>query len=265
MIPCFISLGFFDILDILLVALLFYQVYMLIKGSVAINIFVGLFSFYLVWLLVRALNMELLSSILGQFIGVGVIALIIVFQQEIRKFLLMVGTRYNFNERFSLENLFSIHETNVEQESINAIVEACERMSRTKTGALMVISKQSQLNNYATTGQILNAVISSSTLGAIFFKNAPLHDGAAIIDKNRILAARCILPISESTWIPGNLGLRHRAAIGMSQTTDAHVVVVSEETGEISYVMSGKIDVHVTCDALRDFLNGDYSQFNMLQ
>lgn len=263
MVPAFITLGFFDILDILLVAFLFYQVYMLIKGTVAINIFAGLFSFYMLWLLVRALNMELLSSILGQFIGVGVIALIIVFQQEIRKFLLMVGTRYHFNQRFTLENLFSVNEKSVEQESVNAIVEACERMARSKTGALIVIAKQSQLNNYANTGQILSAHISSSALETIFFKNSPLHDGAVIIDNNRIMAARCILPISDNTWIPGSLGLRHRAAIGMTQNTDAHVVIVSEETGNISYAMEGKISVDLSAETLRNYLMGDFSGYEM--
>jgi uncharacterized protein (TIGR00159 family) len=261
MVPVFITLGLFDILDILLVAFLFYQVYLLIKGSVAINIFAGLFSFYLLWLLVRALNMELLSSILGQFIGVGVIALLIVFQQEIRKFLLMVGTRYNFNQRFSLENLFSPGDKTMIDEKIDSIVEACERMGRTKTGALIVIAKQSQLNNYAGTGEILKARISSSILESIFFKNSPLHDGAVIISDNRILAARCILPISDNTNIPVSLGLRHRAAIGMTQETDAHVVIVSEETGYLSYVMGGNIKVHIDAEELRKFLLGDYSSF----
>lgn len=261
MTPGFITLGLFDILDILLVAFLFYQVYMLIKGTVAINIFAGLFSFYLLWLLVRALNMELLSSILGQFIGVGVIALIIVFQQEIRKFLLMVGTRYKFNKRFSLENFFSVKEEGVEEVSVNEIVEACERMSRSKTGALIVIAKESQLNSYANTGQILNAHISSSVLETIFFKNSPLHDGAVIIENDLILAARCIIPVSDSTWIPGSLGLRHRAAIGMTQNTDAHVVIVSEESGSISYAMGGKIDVNISTEELRSFLLGDFSRY----
>ncbi|MFA8433450.1 MAG: diadenylate cyclase CdaA [Marinifilaceae bacterium] len=257
----FITLGLFDILDILLVALLFYQVYLLIKGTVAINIFAGLFSFYLLWLLVRAFNMELLSSILGQFIGVGVIALIIVFQQEIRKFLLMVGTRYHFNQRFSLENLFSANEKVMVDEGINALVEACERMGRSKTGALIVIAKQSQLNNYAGSGEILNATISSGILESIFFKNSPLHDGAVIIAENQILAARCILPISDNTNIPASLGLRHRAAIGMTQATDAHVVIVSEETGYLSYAMGGNIKVHIDAEELKKFLMGDFSSF----
>jgi uncharacterized protein (TIGR00159 family) len=261
MITAFITLGLFDLLDILLVALLLYQVYLLIRGTVAINIFVGLFLFYLTWLLVRALNMELLSSILGQFIGVGVIALIIVFQQEIRKFLLLLGSRYNVNQKFSLENWFAFEDRGIREKEIKAITGACDHMSKTKTGALIVIAKNTDLQSYAETGQIIKARVSKTLLESIFFKNAPLHDGAVILANNRLLAARCILPVSDNTNIPGSLGLRHRAAIGMSQATDAHIITVSEETGNISYIMGGNIKVRITTNELRTFLEGDYSGF----
>ncbi len=257
----FITLSFFDILDILLVAFLLYQVYMLIRGTVAIKIFVGLFLFYLTWLLVKALNMELLSSILGQFIGVGVIALIIVFQQEVRKFLLHFGSRYDFSQKFSFEKWLSVDEKSIREKELETIVESCESMSKSKTGALIVITKRTDLFSFAETGQILKARISSSLLESVFFKNAPLHDGALIIDNNRILAARCILPVSDNPNIPGSLGLRHRSGIGISQVTDAHVIIVSEETGNISYIMGGKIKVRISPDELRRFLNADYSSF----
>lgn len=261
MTTAFITLGLFDILDILLVAFLLYQVYMLIKGTVAINIFVGLSLFYLMWLLVRALNMELLSSILGQFIGVGVIALIIVFQQEIRRFLLLLGTRYNLTQKFNLNNWFALDEQGIPEIEIKSVISACEHMSKTKTGALIVIGKNVDLQSYAETGQILKARVSKNLLETLFFKNSPLHDGAVIWANNRLLAARCILPVTDDTNIPGSLGLRHRAAIGMTQATDSHVITVSEETGNISYVMGGNIKVRISPSELRTFLEGDFSSF----
>lgn len=259
--PLFISLTMWDILDILLVAVLMYQLYKLIRGTVAINIFAGLFTFYLFWLIVRAFNMELLSSILGQFIGVGVIALIIVFQQEVRRFLLLIGTKYNFNKSWKFEDVFKFQGKSIKDESIEAIVEACENMSETKTGALIILSKNSELYNFARTGVIIKAKITNDLIESIFFKNAPLHDGGMIIADNRILAARCILPISDRANLPGNMGLRHRAALGMSQSTDAHVIIVSEETGNISYVKDGHFKVRISTDELEKFLRGDFSSF----
>ncbi|WP_372752090.1 diadenylate cyclase CdaA [Labilibaculum sp.] len=261
MTTAFITLGFFDIIDILFVAFLLYQVYMLVKGTVAINIFVGLSLFYLMWLLVRALNMELLSNILGQFIGVGVIALIIVFQPEVRRFLLMLGSKYNVSQKITLSNWFSIDERVIPDIEIRSIISACEHMAKTRTGALIVIGKNTDLQSYAETGQILKARVSKNLIETLFFKNSPLHDGAVIWVNNRLLAARCILPVTDNMNIPGSLGLRHRAAIGMSQATDAHVITVSEETGNISYVMGGNIKVRITPAELRKFLEGDFSGF----
>lgn len=255
LIPLFISIRVLDIIDILLVALLLYQIYVLIKGTVAINIFMGIFSLYLFWLIVKALNMELLSSILGQIIGVGVIALIIVFQQEVRRFLLLIGTRYFSKNRFSIERLFRIKTEKYDSPvNIEAIVRACRNLSEQKNGGLIVITQDSNLQLYAETGDIINAETSSRLIENIFFKNSPLHDGAMIIQNNLIHAVRCILPLSEKTDLPASYGLRHRAAIGISEITDALVVVVSEETGRISFVKSGEIDIPITPLKLREAL-----------
>ena len=251
----FISIRVLDVIDIILVALLFYQIYMLIRGTVAINIFMGIFILYLIWLIVRALNMELLSSILGQIIGVGVIALIIVFQQEIRRFLLLIGTRYFSKNRFSLERFLMIKGKKFESPvNIEAIVRACRNMAESKMGALIVIIRKSNLQLFAETGDIINAETSSRLIENIFFKNSPLHDGAMIIKNNLIYAVRCILPLTEKIEMPQSFGLRHRAALGISETTDALVIVVSEETGKISFVKSGEIVEDINTKKLRELL-----------
>lgn len=255
----FIKLGFFDILDILLVAFIFYQVYRLVKGTAAINIFAGIFTFYLAWLLVRAFNMELISSILGQFIGMGVIALLIVFQQEVRRFLLLVGSRYNLQNIFNLEKFFS--KPTIQENVSDAIVEACTNFSATKTGALIVFQQNTELYNYAQTGVIIKAKVTDELIENIFFKNTPLHDGAVIINENKILAARCILPVSDRRDIPGSMGLRHRAALGLSSVSDAYVVVVSEETGNITFFKDGSYKVRVRPEELKKFLSNDFSGF----
>ncbi len=254
MIPVFITLRILDIIDILLVAVLLYQVYRLIKGTVAINIFIAVFAVYLLWLVVKALNMELIGSILGQVIGVGVIALIIVFQQEIRRFLMIIGTRYLSRRNFTLESLFSVNLKTSSSVNVEAIVTACENMSASKTGALIVIARKSELSTITEGGDILNAETSSRLLESIFFGNNPLHDGAVIIIGEKIHAARCVLPISENIYLPANFGTRHRAALGMTEKTDALVIVVSEETGEISVCKTGEITTGLTSAEFREFL-----------
>ncbi|MFO8023216.1 MAG: diadenylate cyclase CdaA [Perlabentimonas sp.] len=254
-ITCFISIRILDIIDIILVALLFYQIYMLIRGTVAINIFLGIFILYLFWLIVKALNMELLGSILGQIIGVGVIALIIVFQQEIRRFLLLIGTRYFSKNQFTLERLLFLKRKKVDSPvNIEGIIRACRNMAENKVGALIVITQKSNLQLYAETGDIINAETSSRLIENIFFRNSPLHDGAMIIKNNLIYAVRCILPLTEKTDIPAFYGLRHRAALGISEITDALVIVVSEESGKISFVKEGEIQEDINIQKLRDFL-----------
>lgn len=239
----FIKFTFIDIIDIFLVALLFYQAYKLMRGTTAINIFMGILVVYFLWLLVRALQMELLSLILGQVIGVGVLALIIVFQPEIRRFLLHLGSRYVANERFfSFKRLFfSKKRETKSMGSIDIIVAACQVMAQYKTGALIVLARRSTLTMYAETGEIIDARISARLLENIFFKNSPLHDGAVIINDDRIAAARCVLPSTDNPNVPQYLGMRHRAAIGLTESADALVVVVSEERGSISLAENGNI------------------------
>lgn len=255
----FIKLGFFDVLDILIVAFIFYQIYRLVKGTTAINIFAGIFTFYLVWLLVRAFNMELISSILDKFISVGVIALLIVFQPEVRRFLLLLGSRYNLQNIFNLEKFFD--KPGIQNEVADAIVEACINFSATKTGALIVLQQNTELNNYAQTGVLIKSKVSDELLENIFFKNTPLHDGAVIINENKILAARCILPVSDRRDIPGSMGLRHRAALGLSAVSDSYVVVVSEETGNITFFKDGNYKVRVSPEELKKFLYNDFTGF----
>jgi len=243
----FITIRFLDVLDILLVAFLLYQLYMLIKGTVAFNIFIGLFLVYLLWLLVKALNMELLGSFMGQFIGVGVLALIVVFQQEIRRFLLLIGSNNQVNKFFGMEKLFSSDKyRSASTHQIKMIVKACETMSRTQTGALLVFARKSELREYVRTGEKINARISDALLETIFFKNTPLHDGAVIVIGNKIVAARCIMPITENTHIDPKFGLRHRAAVGITEATDAIAIVISEESGKMSIVENGTIEYNVS-------------------
>lgn len=238
----FITIRVLDVVDILLVAFLLYQMYRIIKGTVAFSIFIGFFLVYVCWLVVKAMNMELMGTLMGQFIGVGVLALIVVFHPEIRRFLMLLGTNYQLNRSFGLEKLFTsekLQSTNNQQ--IKEIVRACENLARSKTGALIVIPNRSELKEIVRSGEKINARISSALLETIFFKNTPLHDGAVVVTGNRIAAARCILPLTERHDIEHNLGLRHRAAIGVSEISDALAIVVSEEKGAISLALNGEL------------------------
>lgn len=252
----FITIRFLDILDIILVAFLLYQLYRLIKGTVAFNIVIGLFSLYLFWIIVEALDMELLGRIMGQFIGVGVLALIVVFHPEIRKFLVFIGTNYNVNRVLSLDKLFGAgRPKTINHQQIENIVDACVAMGKTKTGALMVIAGSSDLGDQLITGEKINARISSSLLRTIFFKNSPLHDGAVIIQGNRIAAAGCILPLTQKE-LDKALGLRHRAAVGLTENTDAICIIVSEERGSISFSKGGEIKRRISKETLTELLEG---------
>jgi uncharacterized protein (TIGR00159 family) len=248
----FFEIRILDILDIVLVAFLLYRIYRLIRGTVAISIFAGILSLYAAWFVVRALKMELLSAILGQLLGVGVLALLIVFQQEVRKFLLYIGSQYFTHRQFSHSSRF-FHRNGRREIKINveAIVRAAQNMSRYKTGALIVIKRKTSLEDYEMTGDQIGAIVSNRMLENIFFKHSPLHDGAVIIDGGRIAAARCILPITEQMNLPPHYGMRHRAAIGISEVSDAAVVVVSEETGGISFVTGGGIESNLTAAELQ--------------
>jgi len=253
----FLSVRLLDILDILIVAFLLYKVYELLKGGVAINIFIGLISIYLLWFLcVRVLEMQLLGSILGQFIGVGVIALIIVFQQEVRRFLILLGTN-NFlsNTSFSRSILnWNFQSARPTQIDIRSIVKACSNMSNTKTGAIIVIQRNTDLKFYSSTGDQMDAEISKRLIESIFFKNSPMHDGAIIIQNNKVKAARCVLPVTDNPDIPAQYGMRHRAAIGISEQSDAVAIIVSEETGSISFALGGELKSSLTPDELEEIL-----------
>jgi len=247
----FIDIKFLDVIDIIFVAFLLYELYMLLKGTVAINIFFGIVAFYLLWKLVTALEMRLLSEIFGAFISVGFIALIVVFQPEIRKFLLRLGTPGFISKRHH-RFLFWRFDLNQHIElDIDSIARAVKHMAASKTGALILVAKQSDLDQYANTGQKLNAEISDALIESIFFKNNPLHDGAMIIHQNKIKAARCILPVSANRQLPSRYGLRHRAALGATEQSDALAIIVSEETGEIALAIYDHIQDHVDADHLK--------------
>lgn len=256
----FLELSWIDILDICFVGLLLFKLYKLMKGSVAVKIFLGFLSLYLFFLVVKAAGMQLLSDILGQFMGVGVLAAIILFQQEIRKFLLLIGKTTTFNRENFFKNFSWKKDGAQENVNITPVIEASKTLSSTNTGALIVFSKSSPLKFYAETGDILDAGVSKRLLVAIFNKSSPLHDGAAIIYENRIKAARCILPVSENDDLPAQFGLRHRAAIGMSETTDTLVLVISEETGQLSVVRNGQIFHNLSTQEVRKKINEYFTE-----
>jgi uncharacterized protein (TIGR00159 family) len=252
----FISFHLIDAVDVLLVALLIYQLYYLIKGTAAINIFIGILLFYLLWILVKALNMQLFGSILGKFIDVGFIALLIVFQQELRRFLLFIGTSDIFTKGKIFDFKWNMNPGN--KMDINAIVKSCKNMSESKTGAIIIITKNNELKFYANTGDEIDAKVSVRMIESIFYKNSPLHDGAVIISGNEIVAARCVLPVTENNEFPAHLGMRHRAAVGITENTDAIAVVVSEQTGDISFSKEGDLKHALTPERLRELLEKEF-------
>lgn len=239
MIDLFIQVRIFDIIDILLVAGLFYGLFRLLKGTSAMSIFIGIVAIFLIWQLVKALQMEMLTAILGAFVSVGFIALIIIFQPEIRRFLFTIGDQAR-EGKLTRKFKFLRVRSNVDLD-IASVTKACLNMSDIKQGALILLARKNNLDDIVTTGVVVNADISNSLIENIFFKNSPLHDGAMVIRHNRITAARCILPVSNKTNIPGHYGLRHRAAIGVTEVNDCIALVVSEETGNISMVTEGNI------------------------
>ncbi len=236
----FLEVSWVDLIDISLVAVLLYQVYKLIRGSLAVNIFLGILSLYLVYLIVRAAQMELLATILGQFMGVGVLAMIILFQSEIRKFLLLIGRTTEINRDSIFRGIANWHAEPHDDFNVHELIEAAKSLKATRTGALIVFSRDIELKFYVETGDPLDAKVNKRLLLSIFNKSSPLHDGAIIIYKGRIKAARCVLPVSENDHLPTHFGLRHRSAIGMSETTDTLVMAISEETGRLILSRNGK-------------------------
>lgn len=251
-----IDIRIIDVIDIVLVAALLYYLYKLVKGTVAINIFIGIVILYAIWKVTELLEMQLLSKILGGFLGVGMFALIVVFQQEIRKFLLMLGTtniaaRKRILKKF---NLFSDDELGV---NLNVILSACEKMGKSKTGALIVLKRNTSLEFVKNTGDPMNVEVNQPIIESIFYKNSPLHDGAMIIEDNLITATRVILPVSNDKNIPQRFGLRHRAALGITEKTDAVCLVVSEENGQLSYLREGDFVLYESIEDLKLIMAND--------
>ena len=252
----FFEFGIKDIVDILLVALVLYYIYRLMRESRSLNVFIGIMVFIVVWLFVsQVLQMRLLGSILDKLVSVGVIALIVLFQDDIRKFLYNLGAHQRM-KRFT--SLFSSRgkdkESKEVKETIMPIVMASMNMSKSKVGALIVIERSVPLDDIVQTGDLIDAAINQRLIENVFFKNSPLHDGAMVISKKRIKAAGCILPVSHDLDIPKELGLRHRAAMGISQESDAVAVVVSEETGGISVAVKGNFRLRLSAEELESIL-----------
>jgi diadenylate cyclase len=257
----FIHIRILDLLDIFFVAVLLFMLYKLLKGTAAINIFLGIVAVFVLWKITAALKMQLLADILGAFISVGIIALLIIFQPEIRQFLLALGTPSflgKYGKHFSF--LSGWFESSYETDT-DPVVAACQHMSNMKQGALIVITRQNELQQIVNTGVIIDAEISTPLIENIFFKNSPLHDGAMIINHNRIKAAGCVLPVSKKK-LPRYAGLRHRAAVGLTEVSDAIAIVVSEETGHISYCTGGNIRHNIEPSTLQQKLISDLGLAN---
>lgn len=247
----FFDFGVKDIIDIVLVALMLYYIYRLMKESRSLNVFIGIIVFVVVWLFVsQVIEMRLLGSIMDKLVSVGVIGLIVLFQEEIRKFLYSLGTHQRMRSIFKL----FANKSGEDKETIMPIVLACMDMSKNKVGALIVIERAIPLDDIVNTGDLIDARINQRLIENIFFKNSPLHDGAMIISKKRIKSAGCILPVSHSLDIPKDLGLRHRAAMGISQDSDAIAVIVSEETGRISVAIKGEFRLRLSAEELESVL-----------
>jgi len=248
----FLKFGISDAVDILLVAILMYWLYRLLRGTGAVKVFFGIFIVFIIWTVARYFHLTMFADILGKIFSVGLVALIVIYQPEIRKFLTYIGnTRFTKfienrrNKQLSAEDY---------AEDIDSIVRACKRMASSKTGALIVVARTTPLYDYLQTGEKIDSLISRELLENIFFKNSPLHDGAVIIKDHRIAAARCILPVSKEDDLPTDLGLRHRSAIGSTQFTDALAIVVSEQTGQISLCEQGKLTRDISPTVLNQML-----------
>jgi diadenylate cyclase len=241
----FLEFRFIDLIDIILVGFLMFKTYRMVQGTIALNILIGLFGFVVLWLIIKALKMELSGSILDNFINVGALALIVVFQQEIRRFFIHIGARYKLTN--TLNN-------KAQDFLINTLIKSCDNMSRNYTGALIIIEREATLLDYVETGEKIIAIPSPRLIESLFFKNNPLHDGAIIIKKNMIQAAACILPVSQNPDLPKQMGLRHRAAMGITEATDAIAIVVSEEKGTISVFDKGSYKLNLSVIELEELL-----------
>ncbi|WP_069659207.1 diadenylate cyclase CdaA [Arcticibacter eurypsychrophilus] len=255
----FLHLRFLDIVDIILVAIIIYYLYNLIRGTIAVNIVLGLIIIYLVYIVTEQLHMRLLSNILGGFVSVGFLALIIVFQQEIRRFLLLIGKNAALHRNKIWETFIPGNKEaeNINIPSIKHIIEACKTMQHSRTGALIVFAKYFDDQFYQNTGEAIDGFISKRLIESIFKKNSPLHDGAMVISEGKIKCASCILPVSDNIKLPAQYGLRHRAGIGITELSDAVAVIVSEETGQLAYAKQGRVRMDVTYEDLEKLLIRD--------
>lgn len=254
----FFDISWIDVLDVIMVGLLVYWLIRVIRGTSATGIFIGILLLYIVWIVSRALGMKLLSFILGQVLGVGVVALIVIFQPEIRRFLFRISSSTNEAQKGVWRLFRRTNAGGMQARELDELTSACRKMSETRTGALIVLRHGSALADIIETGDMIDALISSRLITNIFFKNSPLHDGAMVLSESRIVAARCTLPITQQQDIPANYGMRHRAAIGMSENSDASVIVVSEETGDISFVEGGIIKTIGSITELRLAIEQSY-------
>ena len=256
----FLKITPLNILDIVLVALIIYQLYNLIRGTIAANIFIGLALIFGLFFVVKALHMQLLTAILGKFVDVGIIAVIIVFQQEIRRFLLLVGKNASLQRNKAWWQYF-FGKAEAEKNNyarIKPIIDACKNLKQTRTGALIVFAKYYDEQFYQNSCEVIDGKISKRLLESIFQKTSPLHDGAVVISENKIKSASCILPLTEKTDLPAQFGLRHRAGIGVTEANEATAIIVSEETGEISYAKQGRVKMNISFAELEKLLNKDF-------
>jgi diadenylate cyclase len=251
----FLDIGWLDVLDITLVSVLLYQIYNLVRGSVASRVFVGYLSVYLFYLIAKALGLHLLTTILEYFISVGALALIIIFQQEIRRFLLLIGKSTNIgNNRWVRRWLLRQPDRPEPPTTLRPVLDACKVLAAEFAGGLLVLQRHDDLGKVVESGEVINADLSKPLLLAIFNQYSPLHDGAVLIGNERILAARCILPVSDDAELPASMGFRHRAALGMSEASDAAVIAISEETGRLSMATNGALETNLSLGELEEKL-----------
>ena len=254
----FLHMTIADLLDIFLMALVIYVIFRWIRGSSAMSIFLVVVSLYVVRVVASALGMKMITTMMETVLDVGLLALVVLFQPEIRRFLITLGNRYKGN-RFIAGLLSRGSGKKLSSETVNEVSEAIRSMSESRTGALIVIPDEIPLYDIMATGDKVDARVSRRLIMNIFFKNSPLHDGAMIIEGGRIAAARCTLPITEKMDLPASYGMRHKAAIGVSEQTDADVLVVSEETGAVSYVRSGVVKPIANINELKLILDESFS------
>ncbi len=262
----FLNIGWTDVLDIFLVAALLYQIYTLVRGSIASRVFTGYLLVYICYLIVRGLGLSLLTAILQYFMGVGAVAIIVIFQQEIRRFLLIIGKSTIYTNNGILKRILGSTVIDVKAKNLKEIVEACKVIATSFTGALIVVNKKDNLGKYLETGDELDAKLSKPLLVSLFNQYSELHDGAVLIIDGRIKAARCVLPVADGIDIPSSLGFRHRAGIGMSEATDALVIIISEETGKVSLAIEGELISNVPISQLHErlemYLASDVKHFS---